>query len=201
MHIPDDPCFYEKFYFTPGDSGFQSFPTRFGRVGVLICWDQWFPEAARLTALSGAQFMFFHFVLVCGLKSDRRGIKQISLRSQGTMRISPADGPACARTSPKGLQMKDRPQNVSASSVPTRLAEARKTPLAIACPLCVIVESTPIGVIALDFPFQPNDVFDSKVIFQNSLHRLPIHSAISIARELRRYKSWRSSRAVGWNLL
>ena len=59
MHIPDDPCFYEKFYFTPGDSGFQSFPTRFGRVGVLICWDQWFPEAARLTALSGAQFMFY----------------------------------------------------------------------------------------------------------------------------------------------
>ena len=59
MHIPDDPCFYEKFYFTPGDSGFQSFPTRYGRVGVLICWDQWFPEAARLTALSGAQFMFY----------------------------------------------------------------------------------------------------------------------------------------------
>lgn len=59
MHIPDDPCFYEKFYFTPGDSGFQSFPTRYGRVGVLICWDQWFPEAARLTALSGAQFLFY----------------------------------------------------------------------------------------------------------------------------------------------
>jgi len=59
MHIPDDPCFYEKFYFTPGDSGFQSFSTRYGRVGVLICWDQWFPEAARLTALSGAQFLFY----------------------------------------------------------------------------------------------------------------------------------------------
>jgi N-carbamoylputrescine amidase len=59
MHIPDDPCFYEKFYFTPGDSGFRSFPTRYGRVGVLICWDQWFPEAARLTALSGAQFLFY----------------------------------------------------------------------------------------------------------------------------------------------
>ena len=56
MHIPDDPCFFEKFYFTPGDNGFKSFPTRYGRVGVLICWDQWFPEAARLTALPGAQF-------------------------------------------------------------------------------------------------------------------------------------------------
>lgn len=59
MHIPDDPCFHEKFYFTPGDSGFRSFPTRYGRVGALICWDQWFPEAARLTALSGAQFLFY----------------------------------------------------------------------------------------------------------------------------------------------
>lgn len=58
MHIPDDPCFFEKFYFTPGDTGFKSFPTRYGKVGVLICWDQWFPEAARLTALSGAQFLF-----------------------------------------------------------------------------------------------------------------------------------------------
>jgi N-carbamoylputrescine amidase len=59
MHIPDDPGFYEKFYFTPGDTGFKTIPTRFGKVGVLICWDQWFPEAARLTALSGAQFLFY----------------------------------------------------------------------------------------------------------------------------------------------
>ena len=59
MHIPDDPFFYEKYYFTPGDIGFQSFSTRFGQVGVLICWDQWFPEAARLTALTGAQFLFY----------------------------------------------------------------------------------------------------------------------------------------------
>jgi N-carbamoylputrescine amidase len=59
MHIPDDPFFFEKFYFTPGDTGFKSFPTRYGKVGVLICWDQWFPEAARLTALSGAQFLFY----------------------------------------------------------------------------------------------------------------------------------------------
>lgn len=59
MHIPDDPCFYEKYYFTLGDSGFKSFPTRFGKIGVLICWDQWFPEAARLTALTGAQFLFY----------------------------------------------------------------------------------------------------------------------------------------------
>ncbi|MBC8284944.1 MAG: carbon-nitrogen hydrolase [Nitrospinae bacterium] len=59
MHIPDDPCFFEKYYFTPGDSGYKSFPTRYGKVAVLICWDQWFPEAARLTALTGAQFIFY----------------------------------------------------------------------------------------------------------------------------------------------
>ena len=59
MHIPDDPLFYEKFYFTPGDLGFQTHQTKHGKVGTLVCWDQWFPEAARLTALSGAQFLFY----------------------------------------------------------------------------------------------------------------------------------------------
>jgi len=59
MHIPDDPLYYEKFYFTPGDLGFRSFATRFGRVGVCVCWDQWFPEAARLTALAGAEILFY----------------------------------------------------------------------------------------------------------------------------------------------
>jgi len=59
MHIPDDPLYYEKFYFTPGDLGFQTFHTRFAKVGVLVCWDQWFPEGARLTALSGAQILFY----------------------------------------------------------------------------------------------------------------------------------------------
>jgi N-carbamoylputrescine amidase len=59
MHIPDDPLYHEKFYFTPGDLGFKSFNTRFGPLGVLICWDQWFPEAARLTALSGARILFY----------------------------------------------------------------------------------------------------------------------------------------------
>ncbi|UUO06916.1 carbon-nitrogen hydrolase [Blastopirellula sp. J2-11] len=59
MHIPDDPHYYEKFYFTPGDLGFRSFQTKYGRIGVCICWDQWFPEAARLTALTGAQMLFY----------------------------------------------------------------------------------------------------------------------------------------------
>jgi N-carbamoylputrescine amidase len=59
MHIPDDPRYYEKFYFTPGDLGFKTFKTKFGRIGVLICWDQWFPEAARAVALQGAEVIFY----------------------------------------------------------------------------------------------------------------------------------------------
>lgn len=59
MHIPDDPGYYEKFYFTPGDLGFKAFQTRFGRLAVLICWDQWFPEAARIVALQGAEILFY----------------------------------------------------------------------------------------------------------------------------------------------
>lgn len=59
MHIPDDPLYYEKFYFTPGDLGFRAWQMRFGKIGVLVCWDQWYPEAARLTALQGAQILFY----------------------------------------------------------------------------------------------------------------------------------------------
>jgi len=59
MHIPDDPLYYEKFYFTPGDLGFRTWQTRYGKIGVLICWDQWYPEGARLTALQGAQVLLY----------------------------------------------------------------------------------------------------------------------------------------------
>src|SRR5438094_388114 len=59
MHIPDDPLYYEKFYFTPGDTGFRAWQTAYAKIGVLICWDQWYPEAARLTALQGAEILFY----------------------------------------------------------------------------------------------------------------------------------------------
>lgn len=59
MHIPDDPAYYEKFYFTPGDMGFQPIDTSVGRLGVLVCWDQWYPEAARLMALRGAELLIY----------------------------------------------------------------------------------------------------------------------------------------------
>src|SRR5437879_3739335 len=59
MHIPDDPLYYEKFYFTPGDLGFKAFDTALGKIGTLVCWDQWYPEGARLTALKGANILFY----------------------------------------------------------------------------------------------------------------------------------------------
>lgn len=59
MHIPDDPAFYEKFYFTPGDLGYKTFQTQYAKIGVLICWDQWYPEAARITSLMGAEILFY----------------------------------------------------------------------------------------------------------------------------------------------
>jgi N-carbamoylputrescine amidase len=59
MHIPDDPLYYEKYYFTPGDLGFRAFDTQLGKIGALVCWDQWYPEGARLTALQGAQVLFY----------------------------------------------------------------------------------------------------------------------------------------------
>jgi N-carbamoylputrescine amidase len=59
MHIPDDPLYYEKYYFTPGDLGFKAFDTQVGKIGTLVCWDQWYPEGARLTALQGAQVIFY----------------------------------------------------------------------------------------------------------------------------------------------
>jgi N-carbamoylputrescine amidase len=59
MHIPDDPGYYEKFYFTPGDTGYMTFDTKYAKIGVLICWDQWYPEAARITALMGAEILFY----------------------------------------------------------------------------------------------------------------------------------------------
>ena len=59
MHIPDDPLYYEKFYFTPGDLGFRAWQTRYGKIGVLVCWDQWYPEGARLTAMQGAEILFY----------------------------------------------------------------------------------------------------------------------------------------------
>jgi N-carbamoylputrescine amidase len=77
MHIPDDPLYYEKFYFTPGDLGFQSFATPRATIGTLVCWDQWYPEAARLTALKGAQILFYPTAIGWHLREKKQyGAKQ-----------------------------------------------------------------------------------------------------------------------------
>ena len=89
MHIPDDPGYYEKFYFTPGDLGFKSVKTKFGKIGPLICWDQWFPEAARLTALKGAQIIFYPTAIGWHPK-EKREFGKTQLNSWITMQKSHA---------------------------------------------------------------------------------------------------------------
>ena len=89
MHIPDDPGYYEKFYFTPGDLGFKSVKTKFGKIGPLICWDQWLPEAARLTALKGAQIIFYPTAIGWHPK-EKREFGKTQLNSWITMQKSHA---------------------------------------------------------------------------------------------------------------
>ncbi len=90
MHIPDDPRYYEKFYFTPGDLGFKAFPTRVGKIGVLVCWDQWYPEAARLTALAGAEMLFYP-TAIGWHPEERRGSESRAARRVGNRAARPRD--------------------------------------------------------------------------------------------------------------
>jgi len=76
MHIPDDPGYYEKFYFTPGDLGYKVFETKFAKIGVLICWDQWYPEASRLTAMKGAQIIFYPTAIGWATSQDEQTNKE-----------------------------------------------------------------------------------------------------------------------------
>jgi len=76
MHIPDDPSYYEKFYFTPGDLGYKVFQTKYAKIGVLICWDQWYPEASRITALMGAEIMFYPTAIGWATSQDEETNKE-----------------------------------------------------------------------------------------------------------------------------
>jgi len=89
MHIPDDPAYYEKFYFTPGDLGFHAIPTSVGKLGVLVCWDQWYPEAARLMALDGAQILIYPTAIGWD-PADGEGEKQRQLEAWTTIQRSHA---------------------------------------------------------------------------------------------------------------
>ncbi len=94
MHIPQDPGFEEKFYFTPGDLGFRVWETRFGRIGVLICWDQWYPEAARLTALAGAQILFYP-TAIGWLPAEKAELGAAQLNAWQTIQCSHAVANGC----------------------------------------------------------------------------------------------------------
>ncbi|MGB0580285.1 MAG: carbon-nitrogen hydrolase [Limisphaerales bacterium] len=94
MHIPDDPSFHEKFYFTPGDLGFRTWDTTYGRIGVLICWDQWYPEAARLTAMQGAEIIFYP-TAIGWLPSEKKEFGKIQLESWQTIQRSHAIANGC----------------------------------------------------------------------------------------------------------
>ena len=94
MHIPDDPQFYEKFYFTPGDLGFRAWNTRYGCIGVCICWDQWFPEAARLTALAGADVIFYP-TAIGWLPSEKETCGERQFRSWETVQRGHAIANGC----------------------------------------------------------------------------------------------------------
>ncbi|NTV98010.1 MAG: carbon-nitrogen hydrolase [Chlorobiaceae bacterium] len=90
MHIPDDPGFYEKFYFTPGDLGYKVFRTRYATIGVLICWDQWYPEAARLTALKGAEILFFPTAIGWAASEHSLEVRNSQRAAWKTMQLSHA---------------------------------------------------------------------------------------------------------------
>ena len=82
MHIPDDPAYYEKFYFTPGDLGYKVFKTKFATIGVLICWDQWYPEAARITTLMGAEMLFYPTAIGWATAQDEALIKNNTMHGK-----------------------------------------------------------------------------------------------------------------------
>lgn len=86
MHIPQDPCFEEKFYFAEGDTGYRAWETKYGKIGVLICWDQWYPEAARLTALDGAQIIFYPTAIGTLPTEDERELKKFQTAWQTVQR-------------------------------------------------------------------------------------------------------------------
>jgi N-carbamoylputrescine amidase len=88
MHIPDDPGFYEKFYFTPGDLGYKVFKTRYATIGVLICWDQWYPEAARLTALQGADILFYPTAIGWAASEHSETVRSSQRQAWKTIQLS-----------------------------------------------------------------------------------------------------------------
>jgi len=115
MHIPDDPRYYEKFYFAPGDLGFRAFDTAAGRLGVLVCWDQWFPEAARLTALCGAEIVFYPTAIGWHPSEKQRSARRRSM--PGRPSSAATQSPTAASSRPSiAWASSPRPTAATASS-------------------------------------------------------------------------------------
>jgi N-carbamoylputrescine amidase len=106
MHIPDDPLYYEKYYFTPGDLGFRAFPTRFGKVGTLVCWDQWYPEAAASLSSRGR----------CPRVPDRDRLAPSEKARVGASQHPPGDGPADRTPSPTASSCSSQPRRTRGTS-------------------------------------------------------------------------------------
>ncbi len=108
MHIPDDPQFMEKYYFTPGDIGFRAWDTRFGRIGVCICWDQWYPEAARLTALDGAEILFYP-TAIGWIPDDESSVREAQHSAWETMQRGHAIANGCFVAAPNRVGLEASP--------------------------------------------------------------------------------------------
>ncbi len=108
MHIPDDPQFMEKYYFTPGDRGFRAWDTRYGRIGVCICWDQWYPEAARLTALDGAEILFYP-TAIGWIPADEAPVREAQHSAWETMQRSHAIANGCFVAAPNRVGLEESP--------------------------------------------------------------------------------------------
>ena len=102
MHIPDDPAYYEKFYFTPGDIGFKPINTSVGRLGILVCWDQWYPEAARLMALQGAEILIYPTAI--GYESSDSEEEQQRQRARVEPQLCLPGTPPCRPARPSSFQ-------------------------------------------------------------------------------------------------
>ena len=107
MHIPDDPLYYEKFYFTPGDIGFRPWDTKYGEIGVLICWDQWYPEGARLTALQGAEILFYPTAIGWHPAREGRSTARRSTNRWETIQRSHAVANGCYVCAPNRIGHED----------------------------------------------------------------------------------------------
>lgn len=161
MHIPDDPHYYEKFYFTPGDLGFRVAQTHFGKIGVCICWDQWFPEAARITALKGAEVLVYP-TAIGWLKEDKQVYGEAQLDAWRTMMRSHAIANGVFVVAPNRVGVEDDIEFWGASFISdpsgVLIAEASRSDEAVLVAECNLGQ---IDVVRTHWPFMRDRRIDN----------------------------------------